>query len=277
MSPVSTRLAITIRAMVAATMPALPRRRLLTPDHDQHGAGLHLRAGGRADLRDATRERREQLVLHLHRLERGEWRVGHNVVALLHVHRLQETGHRRPQLDSAGSRSRGAAICAERPFIDDGRANIVTVDVEAERIVRYHGDLVAFSGERRRGCRACGKLRRDAGVPVLDEPRVVPAGYEILMEQRRAMECERRWNTGYAHLLEGPPHARDRLDPVAAVRDHFREKRVVLGRNGHPGIQSRIHPHAGTRRLAHERDDSTRWEKAGPRILRGDAALDRGA
>src|SRR5205807_919984 len=178
------------------------------------------------------------------RLERGEWRVGHNVVALLHVHRLQETGHRRPQLDSAGSRSRGAAICAERPFIDDGRANIVTVDVEAERIVRYHGDLVAFTRERDRPLAPAyglantgGNLRRDAGVPVLDEPRVVPAGYEILMEQRRAMEWERRWNTGYAHLLEGPPHAGDRLDPVAAVRDHFREKRVVVGRNGHPGIQ----------------------------------------
>ena len=91
------------------------------------------------------------------------------------------------------------------------------------------------------------------------------------------MERERRWNTGHAHLLESPPHTGDRLDPVAAVRNHLREERVVLIRNGHAVVERRIHANARPRGLPHERDHAARRKKAGVRVLGGDAAFDRGA
>src|SRR5438046_235642 len=72
MSPVSTRLAMTRRAIAAATIPPRPRRLLVTRDHDQNGSRLHFRARSCADFGDATGGWREQLVLHLHRLQRGE-------------------------------------------------------------------------------------------------------------------------------------------------------------------------------------------------------------
>src|SRR5216683_4111754 len=105
MSPVSTKLAIRSSAMVAATMPTRPRRPLVTRDHDQNGAGVHLRTSRSADLGDTTRGRSEQLILHLHGLERRERSLGGDMVAFLHVYRLQKTGHRRPKLDPAGARS----------------------------------------------------------------------------------------------------------------------------------------------------------------------------
>ena len=63
------------------------------------------------------------------------------------MHRLQQPRHGRPQLDPSAARSRGAAIRAERALVNDRRADIVTVDVETERIVRDHGDFVALALE----------------------------------------------------------------------------------------------------------------------------------
>src|SRR5438552_717817 len=150
MSPVSTRLAMTRRAIAAATIPPRPRRLLVTRDHDQNGSRLHFRARSCADFGDATGGWREQLVLHLHRLQRGERRVGGDPIAFLDVHRLQQPRHGRAQLDASAAQSRGTAIRAERALVNHGRADIVAVDVETERIVRDHGDLVALAVERDR-------------------------------------------------------------------------------------------------------------------------------
>src|SRR6266513_3925626 len=137
MNPVTTMLATRSTATVAATTPAL-RRRLVTRDHDQHGARLHLRSRRGAHLRDTTRGRSQELVLHLHRLERGERRIGIDVVAFLYVHGLQQTRHRSTQLDPARAESDGAATRAERALVDHARADITAADVETERLVRHY-------------------------------------------------------------------------------------------------------------------------------------------
>src|SRR2546422_2173476 len=165
MSPVSTRLATTSTAIVAATTPAL--RRLVTRDHDEDGPSLDFRARRRAHLRDATRGGREQLVLHLHRLECGEGRVDVDPITLLDVHGLQETRHRSAQLDPVPSCSDRPATGAECAFVDDNSANIMAVDIEAEWVVRHHRDLVALALEHDRPLAPANGLahvRRDDAV-----------------------------------------------------------------------------------------------------------------
>src|SRR6267142_4251978 len=149
MSPVTTMLATRSKTMRAATTPAL-RRRLVTCDHDEDRAGFHLRPRGRAHLRDAPGRRCEQLVLHLHRFERRERSVSFDAIALFHVHGLEQTRHRRAELDSAGPQSHGLAARAKSALVDDGRAEVVAIEVEAERIVRHHSDLMALALDRDR-------------------------------------------------------------------------------------------------------------------------------
>src|SRR5882672_443121 len=149
MSPVTTMLATRSKTMLAATTPAL-RRRLVTCDHDEDRAGFDLLPDGRAHLRDAPGRRCEQLVLHLHRFERGERGVGVDTIALFHMHGLEQTRHRRAELDSAGPQSHGLAARAKGALVDDGRAEVVAIEIEAERIVCHHRDLVAFAFNRDR-------------------------------------------------------------------------------------------------------------------------------
>src|SRR5213593_3418941 len=149
MSPASTMLATTSGAMIAATMPAV-RRRLVTRDHDQNGTGLHFRPRGGAYFRDAAGGRRQELVLHLHGFERRERRVGVDAVALLHVDSFQEARHRRAQLDTTPAQPDGTAAGAEGALVDDGGADVMAIEVEAQRVVRHHGDLVAGALERDR-------------------------------------------------------------------------------------------------------------------------------
>src|SRR6185503_7050302 len=150
MSPVRTMLATSKTAIVTATIAAVRRRRLITGDDDQDGTGLDLRACGRAHLRDPPPGWREQLVLHLHRLERREPSASVDVVALIHVHGLEQAGHGCAQLDATGASTDRAAAGAEGTLVDDRGANIVTVEIEAEGVVRDQGDLVAFAFERDR-------------------------------------------------------------------------------------------------------------------------------
>src|SRR5439155_19132072 len=147
MSPVSTMLATTRSAMVPATMPTR-RRRLVNRDHDKNGAGLNLRARSRTHLRDSPGGGRQQLVLHLHRFERGERSIGVDAVALFHMHGLEEARHRRTQLDTPRPQSDRTAVRAQGALVDDGGADIVPIEVETERVVRHHGDLVTGTLER---------------------------------------------------------------------------------------------------------------------------------
>src|SRR6266550_2248926 len=149
MSPATTMLATRSTTMLSATTPTL-RRRLVTRDHEEHGPGLHLGTRGRADLGDASGRRREQLVLHLHRLERCERSLGLDAIALFHMHGLQQPWHRRAQLDTAGLRSHGPSARSKGALVDDVRAQVVAIQVEAQRIVRDHGDLVALALDRDR-------------------------------------------------------------------------------------------------------------------------------
>src|SRR6266850_928735 len=149
MSPVTTMLATRSKAMLAATTPAL-RRRLVTCDHDEDRAGFHLRPRRRAHLRDAPGRRCDQLVLHLHRFERRERCVSFDTIALFHMHGFEQTRHRRAELDSARPQPHGFAARAKGALVDDGRAEVVAIEVEAERIVRHHSDLMAFALDRDR-------------------------------------------------------------------------------------------------------------------------------
>src|SRR5437870_3348434 len=135
------RLATSRRTTLATATPARPRRlepravgrtmlgTLVTRDDDEHGAAFDLGAGRGRDAGDAAGRGCAQLVLHLHRLEGRERRVAFDPVAFGDVHRLQQSGHRRADLDPAGPRGARRTRGALRPLVDDARANENAVDV----------------------------------------------------------------------------------------------------------------------------------------------------
>ena len=61
---------------------------------------------------------------------------------------LEEPGHRRADLDTAGAGAGGAAPCTRGSFIDDRDADLGPVHVDAHGIVAEQGDLVALAIER---------------------------------------------------------------------------------------------------------------------------------
>src|SRR2546428_652723 len=253
MSPVSTRLATTSRAMVAATTPAL--RRLVTRDHDEDGPRLDFRARRRAHLRDATRGGREQLVLHLHRLECGEGRVDVDPITLLDVHGLQETRHRSAQLDPVPSCSDRPATGAECAFVDDNSANIMAVDIEAEWVVRHHRDLVALALEHDRPLAPANGLahfRRDDAV--FDRESAV-----FTELHADATSVERDLVTHQRSASSRPARAHGPSADVTA-------RRSVRDRSARTA--------ASAARLESERDAPVRRYDSRERIFSGDAALD---
>src|SRR5437899_1618051 len=135
--------------MWVVTRPAL--RPVLLGDKDRDDdPSLEFRARRVVQLRDPPADGREELVLHLHRLERDDRRVALDDVALLYMDRLEQAGHRRAELDATTPRCRGAATRAQGALVDDARQHVVSVHVEPHRVVRDQRDLVTFAVERDR-------------------------------------------------------------------------------------------------------------------------------
>src|SRR5438874_4225432 len=131
-----------------------------------------------------------------------------------------ENEHRRPQLDSARAHSRGAAIRTERSFVDHGRAHIVTIDVESQGVVRYHGDLVAFALERDRPLAPTHRLAHIGGDgPVIHrEAAVVPELHaDAAIVERYLVTHQRRASSRAARAQGGSAGGRACRSPRARV------------------------------------------------------------
>ena len=93
------------------------------------------------------------------------------------------------------------------------------------------------------------------GVLLGDEASVEVAGNELRVREQRGLERDVRVDAADREGIEGLPHLRDRLAPVAAVHDQLGDHRVVVHRDLAAFVDAGVDTHPfelGRRRVLHE-------------------------
>ncbi len=104
------------------------------------------------DASDATGDGGAHLVLHLHRLDDHDGRVGRDVVALGHEHADDAARHRRAQRAAVVAASRAATDVGERGLLRGHHGDLVhaTLDRRMPQLARFgHGHERARARARR--------------------------------------------------------------------------------------------------------------------------------
>src|SRR5690606_28069061 len=132
------------------------------------------------------------------------------------------------------------------------------------------------------GLRAPRRGSRGARAPLtdemlLDEARVHPAARELDVPEDLGVEGNRRGDALDPELVEGSPHARDRLVAGAAVDDELRDHRVVVRGNHVARVAVAVDANAHAPRRAEIDEAPGRRAEAVGRVFRVDPALDRPA
>src|SRR5579862_2240910 len=115
-------------------------------------------------------------------------------------------------------------------------------------------------------------LLRPSGSEPLKEVRVELARNKLWVGQNALLQRYGSFDSLDYKSIEGAPHARDRLRPVAPVRDQLCDQRIVIRRDDGIRVSSRIHTNSRATGHAESGNVPRRWHES-LRIFRVDPAL----
>ena len=241
--------------------------------------------GATASAGDRARPRRDDLVLHLHRLDDAEELPGRDLVAVGDLDLEHRPLHRAD--DGAVAAAPGARDRALTPSpceLGPGRrghqqAHVVRAAVDLHPDEPRHRRDRSVRAVRHPGCRMRQRLlellRTFGQLLRLDDARARLALHEARVLEQGPVEPEERRRAFDAELREGAQHPRDRPVAVDVVDDELRDHRVVQLADLVACLDPRVDADPRPGRLAIARDPPGGRHEAPADVLGVDPALDR--